>query len=310
MPLFKSRRSPAPVHQKKKGVLRRIALWGAFGSAATIGGYKAVEHWTAPQPEKRIERKIENANESVPLPSFSKMLMEEKKSAISELKAFGMREYREYLARKAAFEGMKYDVHEKMLEDRIASARKVAERVAKEQKLPVELLKAICQKESFFDPHAVGGVGELGIAQLKAETLYDLHARLHYTITNPFDAYQNLTGAAILWNDRVRPLRFLTVEVPAKKGYNGPKKFRQLPRFYWKEGKRLQFSELPERDRFLLMAQAYNQGPYEFLNLKSVVADKDGRKAFDVARILNLNVAYPRQLLDIFQKFGGAFAEG
>jgi soluble lytic murein transglycosylase-like protein len=64
------------------------------------------------------------------------------------------------------------------------------DKVAREQNIDVNLLRAVVEAESDFNTNEVSNKGAKGLMQLMPETMKELG------VTNPFDAYQNLTGGA------------------------------------------------------------------------------------------------------------------
>jgi hypothetical protein len=64
------------------------------------------------------------------------------------------------------------------------------QRVGAIHQIPPQLLKAMAQTESSFDPKAVSPKGAQGLMQFMPDTQPD------FNITNPFDAEQSITGAA------------------------------------------------------------------------------------------------------------------
>ncbi|MDO5402148.1 MAG: lytic transglycosylase domain-containing protein [Eubacteriales bacterium] len=70
------------------------------------------------------------------------------------------------------------------------SLEEVFNRVAGEVGVDVNLLKAVAQAESGFDPEAVSSCGAMGIMQLMPSTAESMG------VTDPFDAEQNIRGGA------------------------------------------------------------------------------------------------------------------
>lgn len=61
---------------------------------------------------------------------------------------------------------------------------------AKKYNVPENLLRAVAQTESDFDPKAVSGCGAVGVMQLMPGTAKDLG------VSDPYDAEQNINGGA------------------------------------------------------------------------------------------------------------------
>lgn len=78
---------------------------------------------------------------------------------------------------------------------REASLKPLVAQHAAEQGIPTDLVMAVIEQESGFDPQAVSGAGAQGLMQLMPGTVSDINARapkIH--VSDPFDPDQNVAG--------------------------------------------------------------------------------------------------------------------
>lgn len=79
---------------------------------------------------------------------------------------------------------------DKIYKENTRTLEDIFQDVAKEYEVPIELLKAVAEAESGFDPNAVSSCGASGIMQLMPQTAKGLG------VEDVFDPEQNITGGA------------------------------------------------------------------------------------------------------------------
>lgn len=93
---------------------------------------------------------------------------------------------------------------------------------AQQYGIPPEIFTALVAKESSWNPNAIGGVGEVGLTQLRPTTAAQLGV-------NPYDPLQNLKGGAMYlseqfqrfgnWNDALAAYNAGPGNIQAGQGY-------------------------------------------------------------------------------------------
>lgn len=109
--------------------------------------------------------------------------------AYSALKLSDSEYYQKGLKKRTLAETFSSE-NSKRLKDRLQKYQYIIEAKAKKYNLDPKLLASLIRQESNFNPYAVSRCGAMGLGQLMPET-----AR-HLGVTDPFNAAQNIEGAA------------------------------------------------------------------------------------------------------------------
>lgn len=81
-------------------------------------------------------------------------------------------------------------------------------KIAQEEGVPANYIKAIMHTESRYNPNAVSPVGAMGLMQIMPNSVKDLAQRSNYRITNIYDPEQNVRGGAKHIKQTIKDLQY------------------------------------------------------------------------------------------------------
>lgn len=245
---------PAPLNKRRGGIRRAIAIWGLAGVSAWVLG-KQITHKIHAQPEQtrqRVEVSVESANtrprgQTINLSTQEPLhnVLATRGIHITRTRFSSENQTRIINDWKKFAEKSKNLPAKKMTRQELTTLAREFER---RYGIPHSIYRAFIEQESSGNAHAIGGLLELGLTQIRPEKMMEIQ-ELGARISNPLNPRENLLAFTFAFSEYVQSARYRSDSAGNKR-----------ERVYEYGGNNLFFQQLPFELQLQIVARIHNRG--------------------------------------------------